>query len=167
MIYRPCGVNNLNTSYIITSALGYLLIYLKYFLKLFYFITVIYKNSYPQYWRRDDLWSWPICILGYNNITINFNNRYIILYNLYFSIKYRAHINVEVCTSIKAVKYINKYIYKGNNRTTIQLLDNNNKINKYFYGRYIGPIKAIQQLFEFPIYKKYPPIIQLAIYLSG
>ena len=31
-----------------------------------------------------------------------------------------CHINLEVCGSIKVVKYIHKYIYKGPDRTTIQ-----------------------------------------------
>ena len=68
---------------------------------------------------------------------------------------------------MQAIKYINKYIYKGDNCTTVQLLDNNNKISKYLYGRYIGPTKAIQQLFKFPVYKKYPSVIHLTIHLPG
>ena len=86
---------------------------------------------------------WPVYILGGNSAIINLNNCYIVPYNLYFSAKYKAYINIKVCTSIQAVKYINKYIYKRNNCTTIQFLDNNNKISKYFYSRYIGLIEAI------------------------
>ena len=40
------------------------------------------------------------------------------------------HINIEICTSIKAVKYIYKYIYKGSNYTTLQLTDGD-EVNKY------------------------------------
>ena len=167
MIYRPCGASNLNTPCMVTSALGYPLTCLKYFLKLFCPTTVVHKDSYPQYQRRDDLQSQPVRILGCNSTTVNLNNRYIVLYNLYLSAKYYAYINVEVYASIKAVKYINKYIYKGNDRITVQLLDNNNEINKYLYGRYIGPTEAVWRLFEFPIYKEYPPIIQLAVHLPG
>jgi hypothetical protein len=67
----------------------------------------------------------------------------VVPYNPYLSVKYRAYINVKVCASIKAIKYINKYIYKGNDRITVQLLDNNDKISKYLYGRYIGPTEAV------------------------
>lgn len=35
-------------------------------------------------------------------------------HNLYLTVKYDAHINVEVCNTIGAVKYIFKYVYKGN-----------------------------------------------------
>jgi hypothetical protein len=29
-------------------------------------------------------------------------------------VEFNCHINLEVCASIKSVKYIHKYIYKGN-----------------------------------------------------
>ena len=51
------------------------------------------------------------------------DNRWIILYCPYLTVKYRVYINVEVCASIKSVKYIHKYIYKGSDRTTLQLID--------------------------------------------
>jgi hypothetical protein len=37
------------------------------------------------------------------------------------STKYDAHINVEVCNKIHAVKYLFKYIYKGHDRATIEI----------------------------------------------
>ena len=37
------------------------------------------------------------------------------------SLRYNAHINVKVCGSVKAVKYIHKYIYKGGDRATVML----------------------------------------------
>ncbi|GBO30409.1 hypothetical protein AVEN_149796-1 [Araneus ventricosus] len=41
------------------------------------------------------------------------DNRFAVLYNPYLLLKYNAHINVEVFTSLREVKYIYKYIYKG------------------------------------------------------
>jgi len=38
--------------------------------------------------------------------------------------------NVKVYTSVKSVKYIYKYIYKGNDRTTLQLMGGN-KVSQY------------------------------------
>ena len=165
IVYKPYSTANPNAPYIVVSALGHLLIYLKWFLKLFCPTIVVYKDGYPQYQHCDDLQLWPVCILGCNSVTINLNNRQVVLYNLYFSIKYYAYINIKVCAFVQAIKYINKYIYKGDNCTTIQLLDNNNKINKYFYGRYISPTKAIQRLFKFCVYKEYPFIKYFAVYL--
>lgn len=49
------------------------------------------------------------------------DNSYIVSHNLPFSIYYKAHINVEVVYSIKAVQYLNKYIMKGLDKTMITI----------------------------------------------
>src|SRR6218665_3151903 len=41
------------------------------------------------------------------------DKRRVIPYHPYFSLKYNAHINVEVVTSVRAIKYIYKKIVKG------------------------------------------------------
>ena len=33
--------------------------------------------------------------------------------------KYNAHINVEICNSLLAVKYLYKYVYKGHDCATV------------------------------------------------
>jgi outer membrane lipoprotein-sorting protein len=44
------------------------------------------------------------------------DNRWIVSYNLHLATKYHAHINVEICSSISAVKYMYKFVYKGPDR---------------------------------------------------
>ncbi|KAL1928026.1 hypothetical protein VTP01DRAFT_3431 [Rhizomucor pusillus] len=39
----------------------------------------------------------------------------------YLLMKYNAHINVEVCSTSKAVKYVYKYVYKGRDRANVRL----------------------------------------------
>ena len=38
-------------------------------------------------------------------------------------LKYNAHINVEICTTIKACKYLYKYVYKGNDKIVHAVTD--------------------------------------------
>ena len=94
------------------------------------------------------------------------DNCWIILYCPYLTTKYHAYINVEICAFVKSIKYINKYIYKGNDHTTLQFTDGN-KVSQYLQGRYINPFKTIWRLFKFPVYKEYSFVIQLAVYLPG
>ena len=94
------------------------------------------------------------------------DNCQIIPYSLYLTVKYCVYINVKICASVKAIKYIYKYIYKGSDCTTLRLIDGD-EVNKYLQGRYIGPFEAIQRLFKFPIYKEFPPVIQLAVHFLG
>eukprot|EP00973_Karenia_brevis_P064014 8895875-Karenia_brevis.AAC.1 len=49
------------------------------------------------------------------------DNRDVVPYNPYLSQKFQAHINVEVVSSIKAVKYLYKYTYKGHDRAELEV----------------------------------------------
>ncbi|XP_022883704.1 uncharacterized protein LOC111400528 [Olea europaea var. sylvestris] len=71
--------------------------------------TIFGDNSYPLYRRHE------------NGISIKvrgqmLDNRWVVPDNPYLSAKFDCHINVEVCSSIKAVKYLYKYVYKGHDQ---------------------------------------------------
>ncbi len=97
-------------------------------------------------------------------------NNWVVPYNPYLSKKYNAHINVEVCASVQAIKYINKYIYKGSDQTTLKTTrqgqNENDEIAKYLNGRYISPVEAAYRLFEFPMHEESPAVTPLAIHLE-
>jgi hypothetical protein len=42
-------------------------------------------------------------------------------YNPLLSLRYNCHINVEVCSSVAAVKYLYKYVYKGHDRAMVEV----------------------------------------------
>jgi hypothetical protein len=76
--------------------------------------TVTDVNGYPIYRRRDT--GHTILVHG-----IELDNRWVVPHNVYLSTKYNAHINVEVCNNIRAVKYLFKYVYKGHDRATVEI----------------------------------------------
>jgi hypothetical protein len=94
-------------------------------------------------------------------------NEWVVPYNPYLTWKYRAHINVEVCSTIRAVKYIHKYIYKGSDRATAELQTPEDEIKRYISGRYIGSSEAVWRLFEFPVHGETPSVKHLPIHLPG
>ena len=51
------------------------------------------------------------------------DNRWIVPYNPYLCQKYDCHINVKICSSIRSVKYLYKYVYKGPDRVIISIKD--------------------------------------------
>jgi hypothetical protein len=83
--------------------------------------------------------------------------------------RYNCHINVEACSSIKAVKYQFKYVYKGHDQASFLVnADQNdrddgviNEIQQYRSARYISPPEAVHGIFDFPIFGFYPAVLQL------
>ncbi|KAG1445823.1 hypothetical protein G6F56_009777 [Rhizopus delemar] len=92
-------------------------------------------------------------------------NEWVVLYDPHLSKKYKAHINVESCASVQAIKYINIYVYKGQDRSTVALSDTPNEIHRYLQGRYIGPTEAFWRLFEYPIHEEDPTVMHLSFHL--
>jgi hypothetical protein len=72
-------------------------------------------NNYVQLRRRDDGRKVEKVVrrTGHANTTVELDNRHVVPYNKALSLKYNAHINVEICASIKSIKYLFLYIYKG------------------------------------------------------
>ncbi|POM80921.1 Helitron helicase-like protein [Phytophthora palmivora] len=96
-------------------------------------------------------------------------NQWDVPYNPFLSQKYDCHINVEVCATNKAVKYIYKYVYKGSDMTTITIEGEEiqaNEILQYLLGRYISPVEACMRLFGFPTQGSSHAVVNLPIHLE-
>jgi len=112
MIHGPCRIHNPTSPCMIDGKCS------KYYPREFTTTTTTNKNGYPTYKRRDNG-----RFIKKRGVSINIDNRWIVPYNPYLSQKYDCHINVEICSSIKSVKYLYKYIYKGEDRVLISLVN--------------------------------------------
>jgi hypothetical protein len=133
--------------------------------------TVTDVNGYPIYRRRDT--GHTVLVHG-----IELDNRWVVLHNVYLSTKYDAHINVEVCNNICAVKYLFKYVYKGHDRATIEISrhsDNATKgnvvetdeIKKYLDCRYVSASEAAWRIFKFDMHEWFPTVERLQYHLPN
>ena len=130
--------------------------------------TIVTADGYPLYCRRDTGLSFTLPVrTSAGNVTDVIDNRRVVPYSPYFSLLYKAHINVEVCRSVKAVKYIHKYIYKGGDRPTAIINSEHDEVKRHLHGRYIGPTEAVWRLFEFHTYQELPSVTTLALHLPG
>ncbi|XP_047144014.2 uncharacterized protein LOC105848225 [Hydra vulgaris] len=154
MIHGPCGILNPNSPCMKDGVCS------KKYPKDFNANTVAVHNGYPRNRRRDN--GLVINIKG-NNV----NNRWVVPYNPWLSKKYQAHINVEACMSVKAVKYLYKYIYKGHDCANVLINEqvNHDEINTFLDCRYVSAPEALWRIFEYPISHMSHSIIRLKVHL--
>ena len=120
------------------------------------------------------------------------SNQWVVPYNPYLCRKYNAHINVELCSSVKSVKYLYKYVYKGNDcanvKLTLHVSSSNtattttstthtnsattvappvlNEIIQHLNTRYVSAPESVWRLMEFKLFDSTCTVYRLAIHLD-
>lgn len=92
--------------------------------------TTITDDTYPNYARPDNG-----CCFSRNGCV--YTNKDVVPTNIYLILKYMCYINVEIPISIKALKYLYKYIKKCQDWTTMSLTAND-EINCHVDGRFLA-----------------------------
>ncbi|PWZ18516.1 ATP-dependent DNA helicase PIF1 [Zea mays] len=86
---------------------------------------------------------------------------------------FNCHINVEACGSIKAVKYLFKYIYKGHDRASVVMRDASkengdvDEIQQYRDARWVTPPEALWRIYGFELSQNSPSVMQLQLHLPN
>ena len=94
-----------------------------------------------------------------------FDNRDVVPYNVYLTRRFDCHINVEVVTSLKSVKYLFKYVHKGHDRASLDMRRGPDEIEAHLDARYVGPAEACWRLFGFPLHGMSHHVERLAVHL--
>ena len=83
-----------------------------------------------------------------------------------------AHFNVEVCASVKSVKYLYKYVYKGYDAGSARMekknspgVINHDEILTFLDGRYASSPEATWRINEFAMSEKFHTVIRLTVHL--
>ncbi|GBN64593.1 hypothetical protein AVEN_156439-1 [Araneus ventricosus] len=98
------------------------------------------------------------------------DNRFVVPYNPYLLLKYDAPINVEVCTSLSAVKYIYKYIYKGFDCANMVLSAGQvqyNEIENYIDARYVSAPEAMWRFLGSHMHDRSRAVMRLPVHLPN
>ncbi|XP_035540203.1 uncharacterized protein LOC109004666 [Juglans regia] len=159
MIHGPCGV--LNPTNVCMKKNGYCK---SHYPKNFASSTTVGNDCFPIYRRSD------------NGITVkvrghNLDNRWVVPYNPYLLATFDCHINVEICSTITAVKYLYKYIYKGHDRVAFNLVSEQNnqqidEIQQFQSARWIAPPEAMWRIYGFVVNEMYPAVYSLHLHLE-
>ena len=129
MFHGPCGpVNQTRPCMVSTGQVGKICD--EHFPKEFQMDTVMTNGMYPEYRRKsleDGGRTHKMKVRGQH---FRLNNRCIIPYNPFLSLKYNAHINVEVVISVSCVKYLYKYTCKDSDHVMIRLANGDERHHK-------------------------------------
>ena len=120
-------------------------------------------DGYPIYRRRND----GATVHKHGHM---FTNAHVVPYNPYLSLKFNCHINVEVATTITAVKYLFKYVYKGHDRASICIVnhegsDEIDEISEYLDSRYVSAAESCWRIFSFRMHGHCPAVTRLQLHL--
>ncbi|XP_071577023.1 uncharacterized protein [Temnothorax nylanderi] len=162
MIHGPCG--NQSQGYPCTGDDGKCS---KGFPKEFRNETNANVNGYPMYQRRN---TGKKYIVRGKEI----DNRWVVPYSPYLIMKYDRHINLEICSSVKSVKYLYKYIHKGFDCAAIEVQTRDgtrlitvDEVNSFMDARYVSAPEAMWRLNGYDLFMKSHTVIRLAVHLPN
>ncbi|XP_026476448.1 uncharacterized protein LOC113382110 [Ctenocephalides felis] len=164
MIHGPCGTLTIMSPCMVNGKCT------KHFPKSFQNDTITDIDGYPAYRRRDvDNGGQCFELRLSNGGVIDVDNRWVVPYSPLLCKTYKAHINVELCSSVKSIKYICKYVHKGSDKAifAIKSINENDEITRYQMGRYVSSNEAIWRIFGFPIHERNPSVVHLAVHLEN
>ena len=97
------------------------------------------------------------------------DNRWVVPYNPWLLRHMKCHLNVEICSSVKSIEYVLKYVHKGCDQATFQVTDPSvrDEVTDYINARYIGSTEAAWRILQLPMHERHPAVIQLAVHLEN
>lgn len=158
MIHGPCGFHNPASPCMKENICS------KKYPRQFISETQTGDDGYPTYKRRSPDNGVNTAVIRVKGTEMRVDNRWVVPYNPVLSRSFNAHINVEFCQSVKAIKCICKYIQKGSDQATFSLQNNNDEVEKYLNSRYISSSEALWRISQFPIHERFPAIVHLAVH---
>ena len=118
--------------------------------------TKVNDGGYPQYRRRQ---TFPLRTVKKGIL----DTRSVVPHNLGLLEMFDCHLNVEVCTSVRAVKYLYKYTYKGPDRACLDRQVD--EVQQFLDSRYCGAPEACWRLFAFPLQGRSHTVERLPVHL--
>ncbi|XP_072084446.1 uncharacterized protein [Arachis hypogaea] len=150
MVHAPCGPYNKNSPCMKNGSCS------KFYSKEFRQRTLIDEAKFSKYRHTDNgrTVKKRECVL---------DNKFIVSYNPELLLKFGCHMNVEYTCQISSIKYLFKYVHKGNDRVTSTLYNVGDpseatqvvdEIRNYYDCRYISTCEAVWHLFGHEIQER-------------
>lgn len=157
MIHGPCGSLNPKSSCMKGDACS------KRYPRKLIRETQTGDDGYPEYKRRSTNDGGFTARIK----ELDLDNRWVVPYNPVLLRTFGGHINVEMCNSVKCIKYICKYVNKGSDQAAFAMENKKDEVMMYESGRYISSAEAVWRILAFQIHERYPTVFHLAVHLEN
>jgi hypothetical protein len=154
LVHGPCGALNPFAPCMVNGKCS------KNFPKPFRDHMTISEDSYACLRRRNDGMTHRVG-------TKDIDNCWVVPYSPWLIWRYQCHINLECVSSVKAIKYIYKYIYKGHDRITMEFGRSKDEIKLYLDACYVSACEALWHIYQFLMHEEFPPVVRLEVHLEG
>jgi len=188
MIHGPCGARNRKSPCMIDRKCS------KHYPKSFALETTDDDDSYPEYRRRPAEKGGETAMLYEDSPNPwKVDNSWVVPYNPELLLRFEGHINFEIVTSLGVMKYLFKYIHKGDDMITMGIQAEQkerkapdvvaeekeqkapdgdepsvvNEIEMYRNARYISPCEGVWQILRFPMQEHAPHVERLEVHLQN
>uniref|UniRef100_A0A914YYL5 ATP-dependent DNA helicase n=1 Tax=Panagrolaimus superbus TaxID=310955 RepID=A0A914YYL5_9BILA len=126
--------------------------------------TSLDEDGYPSYARPNN----GITVTKSSGFVVD--NRYVVPHCPNLLLELNCHINVEVVSSIKAVKYLYKYIFKGHDSAAMKIVDGSvvyDECESFLDSRYMGSAEACWRILGYELHGQSHSISRLPLHLPG
>ena len=161
MIHGPCGDINRNSPCMVDGRCS------KGYPKPFSPETIMDEHGTMIYRRRDDGRTVTVVVDG---VRRTLTNQWVVPYNPFLLLKFNCHINAEACATVKCVKYLYKYFFKGVDQALVQInvehpVVDYDEVQTFLNARYMSPPEACWHINQFPMHKTTHAVIRLGVHL--
>ena len=127
--------------------------------------TVVIDDGYPEYRRRAPQDGGQVVTKLVKGEPVELDNRWVVPYNPFLSLKYKCHLNVEVVRSTHSVKYLYKYVFKGPDRINVSL--DIDEIEDFINSRYLSSSESFWKHYKNKMHSISPNIERLPCHLEN
>ncbi|KAI9077949.1 hypothetical protein K1719_040078 [Acacia pycnantha] len=114
------------------------------------------------------------CMKDVSRKGVQLDNRFVVPYNARLLKLFCGHLNIEKTNQSRAIKYLFKYVSKGNDRVIAGIYSNKDnsgsqqsfdEISHSLNCRYVSSCEASWRIFGFDIHHRHPPVERLSFHL--
>ena len=116
-------------------------------------VTTLCTGQFPLYRRR--------CLHTAQVRGHQVSDEWVVPHNALLLMRYRCHINIEICGGLKVIKYCFKYVFKAPDYATVCL----DEIDQFISSRVLSAGEAVWRILGLKLHQEYPPVQRLDIHL--